>query len=75
MVCYCARSGWATAGWPAGASADRLRGRRGRDRPIALGYHFAHYLTAFLVDVQYAAITFSDPSGGDGICLASAMPT
>jgi hypothetical protein len=31
--------------------------------PIALGYHFAHYLTAFLVDVQYAAITFTDPFG------------
>lgn len=29
--------------------------------PIALGYHLAHYLTVFLVDVQYAAITFNDP--------------
>lgn len=31
--------------------------------PIALGYHFAHYLTAFLVDAQYAAITLGDPFG------------
>jgi len=31
--------------------------------PIALGYHFAHYLTAFLVDMQYAAITLNDPFG------------
>ena len=29
--------------------------------PIAFGYHFAHYLTIFLVDVQYAAIAFNDP--------------
>jgi hypothetical protein len=31
--------------------------------PIALGYHLAHYLTAFLVDAQYAAITLTDPFG------------
>jgi hypothetical protein len=31
--------------------------------PIALGYHFAHYLTVFLVDAQYAAITLTDPFG------------
>jgi hypothetical protein len=29
--------------------------------PIAFGYHFAHYLPSFLVDVQYAAIALSDP--------------
>ena len=29
--------------------------------PIALGYHIAHYLTALLVDGQYALIAFSDP--------------
>jgi len=29
--------------------------------PIAFGYHFAHYLPAFLVDVQYAARALSDP--------------
>lgn len=29
--------------------------------PIAFGYHFAHYLPTFLVDVQYAIISISDP--------------
>lgn len=29
--------------------------------PIALAYHFAHYLTALLVDGQYAIASFSDP--------------
>lgn len=29
--------------------------------PIALAYHFAHYLTALLVDGQYALASFSDP--------------
>ncbi len=29
--------------------------------PIAFGYHFAHYLPAFLVDIQYAARAVSDP--------------
>ncbi|MCV3206435.1 hypothetical protein OHD62_02180 [Mesorhizobium sp. YC-39] len=29
--------------------------------PIALAYHFAHYLTALLVDGQYAVTTLSDP--------------
>ncbi len=29
--------------------------------PIAFGYHFAHYLPAFLVDIQYALIALSDP--------------
>ncbi len=29
--------------------------------PIALGYHVAHYLTAFMVDVQYAVAAASDP--------------
>jgi hypothetical protein len=52
----------------------RLAGRPGQFRcflgayvisilPIALGYHFAHYLTVFLVDAQYAAIAFNDPFG------------
>lgn len=31
--------------------------------PIAFGYHFAHYLPALLVDVQYAFKTYSDPFG------------
>ncbi|MEM9231756.1 MAG: hypothetical protein AAGB10_19350 [Pseudomonadota bacterium] len=29
--------------------------------PIALGYHIAHYLTAFMVDGQYALVALSDP--------------
>ncbi len=45
--------------------------------PIALGYHFAHYATAFLVDVQYAAVTFNDPFalGWDLFGLAEAYVT
>ncbi len=31
--------------------------------PIAFGYHFAHYLPAFLVDAQYALRAVSDPFG------------
>ncbi len=31
--------------------------------PIAFGYHFAHYLPAFMVDVQYALRSVSDPLG------------
>ena len=29
--------------------------------PIAFGYHFAHYLPNFLVDIQYAFISLTDP--------------
>jgi hypothetical protein len=29
--------------------------------PISIGYQFAHYLTAFLVNGQYAAIALTDP--------------
>ena len=29
--------------------------------PIALAYHFAHYLTSLLVDGQYALVALSDP--------------
>jgi hypothetical protein len=29
--------------------------------PVACGYHFAHYLPVFLVDVQYAMRALSDP--------------
>ena len=29
--------------------------------PIALGYHIAHYLTAFLVNSQYLALALTDP--------------
>lgn len=31
--------------------------------PIALAYHFAHYLTVMMVDLQYAARVASDPFG------------
>ncbi|WP_102225201.1 hypothetical protein [Acidimangrovimonas sediminis] len=31
--------------------------------PIALGYHFAHYMPSFLVDIQYTIRTASDPLG------------
>jgi hypothetical protein len=31
--------------------------------PISIAFHFAHYLTAFLVDGQYAAIAAGDPFG------------
>ncbi len=41
--------------------------------PIALGYHIAHYLTAFLVDSQYALAALSDPlaRGGDWLGLGT----
>lgn len=29
--------------------------------PIAIGYHIAHYLTSFMVDIQYTLIAASDP--------------
>ncbi len=48
------------AGQPTGLR-DSLRGTVISIVPIALGYQVAHYLTAFLVDAQYAAITLSDP--------------
>jgi hypothetical protein len=31
--------------------------------PISLAYHFSHYLTAFLVNGQYALVATSDPFG------------
>ncbi len=31
--------------------------------PIAFGYHAAHYLTAFMVNIQYAAAAANDPLG------------
>ncbi len=41
--------------------------------PIALGYHFAHYLTALLVNGQYALIAASDPfaTGSDLLNIGS----
>ena len=63
-ICYGAAVllGHLLAGRP-GRLVDHLRSDVVAIVPIALGYHFAHYLTAFLVDVQYAAITFNDPFG------------
>lgn len=39
--------------------------------PIALGYHVAHYLTAFLVQVQYTVAALTDPwdTGADYLSL------
>jgi hypothetical protein len=52
---------------------ERLAGERSARRaagllvwsivPIALAYHFSHYLTALLVNAQYAAVALSDPFG------------
>ncbi len=41
--------------------------------PIALAYHFAHFLTAFLVNVQYALAVATDPlnSGADLLGLGT----
>jgi hypothetical protein len=66
LVCYgvAVSLGHVLAGRP-GRLADSLRSDVVAIVPIALGYHFAHYLTVFLVDVQYAAITFNDPFGRD----------
>jgi hypothetical protein len=33
--------------------------------PISIGYHFAHYLTAFLVNAQYAVVALGDPLARD----------
>ena len=45
--------------------------------PIALAYHLAHYLPAFLVNAQYALSALSDPfaRGWDLIGLAHRHPT
>lgn len=39
--------------------------------PIALGYHIAHFLPAFLVNIQYVLVAISDPlaSGADYLGL------
>ena len=78
MVCYCAAVwlGRLLAGRRA-RLADSLCGDVIAIIPIALGYHLAHYLTAFLVDVQYAAITLNDPlgRGWDLLGLADAHVT
>jgi hypothetical protein len=45
--------------------------------PIALAYHLAHYLPAFLVNAQYALIAFGDPfaQGWNLLGLAERHPT
>jgi hypothetical protein len=45
--------------------------------PIAFGYHVAHYLTSFLVGLQYSAIAISDPfaTGADLIGFAKLQVT
>jgi hypothetical protein len=42
--------------------------------PISIGYHFAHYLTAFLVNAQYAAVALSDPLERDWDLLGLGHP-
>jgi hypothetical protein len=42
--------------------------------PISIGYHFAHYLTAFLVNAQYAAVALGDPLGRDWDLLGLGHP-
>ncbi len=39
--------------------------------PISIGYHFAHYLTAFIVNAQYAALALGDPFAGGWDLLGS----
>ena len=41
--------------------------------PIALGYHFAHFLTAFMVNIQYTVAAMSDPlhDGSDYLGLGT----
>ncbi len=52
-----------------GASMAAAGGPQGFGRyvvsivPIAFGYHFAHYLTSFLIDAQHAGRALADPFG------------
>lgn len=61
--------GIASAGWPFRAVVSLV--------PISLGFHAAHYLTAFLVNGQYAKLALSDPfdRGWDLLGLGSARVT
>jgi hypothetical protein len=65
MACYGAAVwlGWRLTGRAPGRLSESLGAYVISIVPIALGYHVAHYLTAFLVDAQYAAIAFNDPFG------------
>ena len=42
--------------------------------PIAFGYHFAHYLTALLVDAQSIPIVMTDPLGNGADLLGIGRP-
>jgi len=60
--------------WLAGASGrfgEAFRSFAPALLPIALGYHFAHYLPSFLVNAQYALRAASDPlaTGADYLHL------
>ena len=57
---FCTMAG---ARWSGTPSAPALRRFVVSIVPIAFGYHFAHYLPSFLVDVQYAFKALSDPLG------------
>jgi len=54
--------GWALAGRP-GSLVTLLGTLVFSIMPISLGFHFSHYLTAVLVDLQYAYAAASDPFG------------
>ena len=41
--------------------------------PIAFGYHIAHYLPGFLVDVQYVALMLSQRMGGDAFYVTTSF--
>ena len=43
--------------------------------PIALGYHFAHYLISFLVQVQYLTATIADKLAGERNLFGLGGPT
>jgi len=42
--------------------------------PIALGYHFAHYLVSFMVQIQYVAVALNDPLARGWTLLGSEAP-
>jgi hypothetical protein len=54
--------GWLIAGRP-GSLVALLGTLVFSIMPIALGFHFSHYLTAVLIDLQYALAAASDPFG------------
>lgn len=77
-------AGYGLAIWLGVALAGRRDGLRAASGafvlsilPISIGYHFAHYLPAFLVEAQYAALALADPfaRGWDPIGLEGAHVT